>query len=501
LTIALEKQLIKLLARCAFVGTTLLAGSNVLLVSRVAADSASTTTSFSLTKYTPFPAALNFPAITGAPAKNNEIPPVAMPMPTGASVNYFAGGYMSFSCLGNWALFGSGIHAFSDCSEVLGPVVDNIQTGYITEAIADQRPAYKRNYNGIFSVVKYNDTLLAVMHGENKGEAHPKAGGGVGLFRNSVSRSITNLLKGDTGCTCVTEPNGCYFAFVSAATIPYTQKTGYGHKPQWTDHGPIVWPSRGYVSPGNITLTCDPPPTPTLKVANGPRHPHAIIVGEFVYVFYVDSFYTTGSDGLYNLDVGDRRGGMKVIRAQLPNVGPGNWYAYYEPEGAAGDFTEPALPGSDFSIPGPRATPLFPNNKDRNPKNLKYDHGNYEGFSFAVAQVRGQNLYVGVEQYQDWGLEGPLMCEGKMRVALRTSTDILHWSNRIPLYDGCQDYANFALNLPEFVDASSTSNTQIDLNDFYIVGNKPFSYFYMHVGLTALPATPLAASSAPSPPR
>jgi hypothetical protein len=165
---------------------------------------------------------------------------------------------------------------------------------------------------------------------------------------------------------------------------------------------------------------------------------------------YQDSYYTNGLDGLYNLDVGDRRGGMKVIRAQLPNVQPGSWYAYYQPAASnAGDFTEPALPSRFFSTPGPRATPLFANQNDPN-------HGNYEGLSFAVAQVKGQSLYVGVEEYADYGLEGPVMCAGKMRVALRTSADLIHWSARIALYDGCQDYANFGLNLPEFVDASST---------------------------------------------
>jgi hypothetical protein len=476
MTITLKKQLMMLLTfACAVAGTTFLSGSNVLLVGRVAAASTSTTTTFSLTKYTVSPQALNFPAIKGAPANNNEIPPAMIIKDK--SHNYFVSGYMGFSCLGNWGLFSSGIHAFTDCSEALGPVVDNIQTGYITESMADALPAYKRNYNGIFSVVEYNNpasssglSLLAVMHEENKGEAKPKAGGGVGSFRNSVSRSITNLVNGDTGSTCIHENNGCFFTFVSAATIPYTTATSYGHNPQWTDLGPIVWPSKGYVSSDR-----------TMKVANGPRHPHAIIDGNYAYVFYQDSYYTNGFDGLYNLDVGDRRGGMKVIRAQLPNVQPGSWYAYYQPAGSsAGDLTEPALPiGGSFSTPGPRATPIFTNNKDPN-------HGNYEGLSFAIAQVKGQNLYAGVEEYADWGLEGPLMCAGKMRVALRTSTDLIHWSARIPLYDGCQDYPNFALNLPEFVDASSSSNTQIDLNDFYIVGNKPFTYYYMHVGLTAM---------------
>ena len=453
---------------CAIAGMTFLAGNN--LVSRAAAAT------YSLTRYTASPLPLNFPAIQGAPANNNEIPPAIIVH--GNSHNYLVGGYMSFSCLGNWGVFGSGIHAFSNCSELLGPVVDNVQTGYLIESKADELPAYKRNFNGIFSVVEYNDptsssglSLLAVMHEENKGEAKALAGGGVGSFRNSVSRLITNLVNGDTGSTCINESNGCYFAFVSAATIPYTGATSYGHNPQWTDYGPIVWPSQGYISPDG-----------KLKIANGPRHPHAIIVASYAYVFYQDMYYTNGLDSLYNLDVGDRRGGMKVIRAQLPNVQPGNWYAYFQPTGSgAGDFTEPALPNTSpsFSLPGPRATPLFTNGIGPN-------HGNYEGVSFAVAQVKGQNVYVGAEEYADYGLEGPLMCAGKMRVALRTSTDLIHWSARIPLYDGCQDYPNFALNLPEFVDASSTSNTQIDLNNFYIVGNKPFHYYYMHVGLTAM---------------
>ena len=320
MTITRKKQLITLLTfACAFAGTMYLAGNNVLLAA-----------AFSLTKYTVSPLALNFPAIRGAPANNNEIPPAII---KDKSNNYFVSGYMSFSCLGNWGLFDSGIHAFAGCSEVLGPVVDNIQTGYITESMADALPAYKRNFNGIFSVVEYNNpassnglSLLAVMHEENKGEAKPYAGGGVGSFRNSVSRSLTNLVNGDRGSSCINENNGCYFAFVSAATIPYTTKTGYGHNPQWTDYGPIVWPSQGYISSDG-----------TIKVANGPRHPHAIIAGNYAYVFYQDSYYTNGSDGLYNLDAGDRRGGMKVIgmptinrlrlvRATLPNphfrVGP-----------------------------------------------------------------------------------------------------------------------------------------------------------------------------------
>src|ERR1700730_2832422 len=237
MTITQKKQLITLLTfACALAGTTLLAGSNVLLAA-----------AFSLTKYTVSPLALNFPAIQGAPANNNEIPPAII---KDKSNNYFVSGYMSFSCLGNWGLFDSGIHAFAGCSKVLGPVVDNIQTGYITESMADALPAYKRNFNGIFSVVEYNNpassnglSLLAVMHEENKGEAKPYAGGGVGSFRNSVSRSITNLVNGDTGPTSFNKTTECYSAFFPAPPIPNPGNPGMGI----IRNGPITVPSYGHL--------------------------------------------------------------------------------------------------------------------------------------------------------------------------------------------------------------------------------------------------------------
>ena len=234
MTITQKKQLIPLLTfACTFAGTTLLAGSNVLLAA-----------AFSLTKYTVSPLALNFPAIQGAPANNNEIPPAII---KDKSNNYFVSGYMSFSCLGNWGLFDSGIHAFAGCSEVLGPVVDNIQTGYIIESMADALPAYKRNFNGIFSVVEYNNpassnglSLLAVMHEENKGEVKPYAGGGVGSFRSPISSTEIAVPAASMKTMDVTSP-----------LFPL-QRSPIQRKPAMViiRNGPIMvpsWPSQGYI--------------------------------------------------------------------------------------------------------------------------------------------------------------------------------------------------------------------------------------------------------------
>jgi hypothetical protein len=244
------------------------------------------------------------------------------------------------------------------------------------------------------------------------------------------------------------------------------------------DSGPIVWPSLGYVSADG-----------TKKLANGPRLPHAITYNGYVYVFYQDDFYTVGSDNNNLLDVGDRRSGLKVMRAWLPNIESGNWLVYYEPPGAQGGFTQPALPAGFsnygqgfFSTPGPLATPLF----GRNVHNPAI--GSSETKSFAVAQA-GPNLFVGAEWYTDYQDEGTSQCPGKEKLALRTSSDLINWSNRLDIY-GCLDPSSFQMDYAELVDAGSTSNTQIDPSNFYIVGSYhnsdgSFSYYSLHEGLVS----------------
>jgi hypothetical protein len=390
-----------------------------------------------------------------------EIPPVIV---GGPPQRFMFGGIESFACTGRWSLLGLRPGPTS-CVQVLRPVVDNRELQQSFDRFdADQRSPYTRNYNGVFaatltSLPGLGPSLVTINHTENKGEAHPLAGAGRGPFPNSISNALQNLTAtGTNGATCYLETLGCYFAFVTVAWAPFNAETNWGLVP-FSDQGPIVWPSLGYVTADRLA-----------KLANGPRHPHAITHGGHIYVFYIDHFYTNGRDGNAALDRGERRSGVKVIRAKLPDVAPGAWRIFHD-----GGFDEPALPAAfladdpaSFARPGPVATPLFANRRDPTA-------GTSETESFAAAKVDGLELFVGAEVYQDWQDEAPSPCPGKHRLALRFSTDLVHWSDRRDIY-GCADAGAFGLHYASFVRRDSSSNEAIDADDFYVVGTARKSF-------------------------
>jgi hypothetical protein len=390
-----------------------------------------------------------------------EVPPVII---GGPPRRFLFGGIESFACTGRWSLLAGGPSPTS-CVQVLKPVVDNRELSRSFDRVdADRGSPYTRNYNGVFAATLTNlpglgPSLVTINHTENKGEARPYAGAGRGPFPNSISSALQNLTAADTdGATCYVETLGCYFAFVTVAWAPFNAQTNWGLV-SFSDHGPIVWPSLGYVSADGLT-----------KLANGPRHPHAITHGGYIYVFYIDHFFTNGRDGNAALDRGQRRSGVKLIRAKLPDVAPGAWRIFRN-----GAFDEPALPiafraddPASFARPGPIATPLFANRRDPNA-------GTSETESFAAAKVDGLDLFVGAEVYQDWQDEAPSPCPGKHRLALRFSADLVHWSDRRDIY-GCMDAGAFGLHYATFVRRDSTTNEVIDGDDFYVVGTARKSF-------------------------
>jgi hypothetical protein len=416
------------------------------------------------------PSALRTPSLGGFLM---EIPPVII---GGEHRRILFGGIESFNCTGGSNLLGARSSiAPNSCVQVLGPVVDNAQNQKSFDRFdADRASPYTRNFNGVFAASLFRrpgvgPSILSINHTENKGELNPIAGAGQGPFPNSISTAVQNLTAaGVTGSTCHVETLGCYFAFVTIAWAPFNAETNWGLIP-FADLGPIVWPSLGYISQDGTT-----------KLANGPRHPHALTHNGYIYVFYIDHFYTNGRDGNQVLDRGERRSGVKLIRAKFPDVSPGAWRAY-----RGGAFDEPALPtGFDkddpqfFKRAGPIATPLFANRRDP-------DLGTSETESFAAAKVNGIDLFVGAEVYQDWQDEAASQCPGKHRLALRFSMDLVHWSDRRDIY-GCLDAREFGMHYATFVRRDSSTNEVIDLDDFYLVGSarKPsdmFEYRAIHL--------------------
>jgi hypothetical protein len=386
-----------------------------------------------------------------------EVPPVII---GGHHRRILFGGIESFNCVGGSNLIGPrSANAPTACVQVLGPVVDNRQNQKGFDRFdADRASPYTRNYNGVFAASLFwqpgvGPSMLTINHTENKGEIKPYAGAGQGPFPNSISTAVQNLTAvGATGSTCHVETLGCYFAFVTIAWVPFNADTNWGLIP-FADLGPIVWPSLGYISGDG-----------TKKLANGPRHPHALTYNGYIYVFYIDHFYTNGRDGNHVLDRGERRSGVKLIRAKFPHVSPGEWRAY-----RGGGFDEPALPigfqkddPQFFKRAGPIATPLFVDRQDPN-------SGTSETESFAAARVNGLDLFIGAEVYQDWQDEAPSQCPGKHRLALRFSKDLIHWSDRRDIY-GCLDAREFAMHYATFIRHDSSTNEAIDLDDFYLVG-------------------------------
>jgi hypothetical protein len=404
--------------------------------------------------------ALALPRVALQPGANPrmEMPPaIAM----GGWYEYFVSSFESYYCAAPWSLLAPVSSSPAGCTQLLAPVVDNSLANYpFTASQINQYSPWSRNYNGIFSAQLIEQTsqgaaIVAITHEENKGEASPYAGGGIGPFPNTIMPNMTNAAPPSAAGPNCEEANGCYFAGVGMAWLPYDQATNWGQQYFW-DAGPIVWPSMGYGTADGKT-----------KLSNGARHPSSIVANGYLYVFYIDQQYTNGVDGNSANDYGDRRSGLKVMRAELPYFQPGQWMVYYN-----GAFSEDALPSgftaanmqAFVSTQGPLATPLF--------STVNPTKGSSETIHFSVSAIQNSSAYLGVEQYVDYQDEGPSQCPGMEKLAFRVSTDLVNWSARRDFY-GCLDAADFALQYPEFMDSSGATNNEIDPADFYVLGTQP----------------------------
>lgn len=381
-----------------------------------------------------------------------EMPPDPVP---GLPHHYIVAGWETYDCVAPWALGDVRKVAQASCTQLQAPVVDDTreQFRFGPESVATQAP-WRRNYYGSFTVLRVkgangDPVLLSINHGENKGKSQTHVAANRGTaFATTIAPNMKNTV-GVVSDVC-TEANGCYFAFVGASWM--SLRGGALPQPEkLIDDGPIVWPSSGYVSADGET-----------KLSSGPRCPTAIVKDGEVYVFYVDTRYTNGRDGGEKADFGERRSGLKVMRAVVRPPAAPRFEVYFD-----GRFGEAALPAGysndralDFvATPGPRATPLFgPSGR-----------GSKETLEFAAARIAGTDLYLGVEQYEDFQDEGVSECRGQGKLALRISRDLVHWSPRHDIY-GCASRKQFKMWYPRFVDEAGAQTTEIDPKNFKILG-------------------------------
>lgn len=215
-----------------------------------------------------------------------------------------------------------------------------------------------------------------------------------------------------------------YFAFVC---LTYLEK-GEEKDAYFMNHdlGPVVWPSAGY-------LRRDDRPQ-----SLGVSHPYLFRHGGYLYLYYSEELYEDADQ-----EEG-RQAGIKVARAPDDGWRPENFRTWYN-----GDFTEKALPeGFDrfdrrfVYEKGGRSTPI-----------IVHPNG-YNVNCFSVAKIRGMDLFLGIS----W--------DRVQNSWLWVSADLVNWHMCLQV-----PYFGWAVMCyPALYDAAFTTQKEIDLDDFYIVG-------------------------------
>ena len=270
------------------------------------------------------------------------------------------------------------------------------------------------------------DALLVFMHGENKNGFY----GSEGNYQYTTN-TVQNWGTWETPAEGTTPiPEGyefdqVYFGFIGLTWSAVDDMDG--NNLMDNDMGPIVWPSGGYIEEGTekpLTL--------------GVRHPYAIEKDGYIYLYYVEDQYTVNRES-------GRNPGLKVARAPVDNYGPGSWKTWYN-----GEWTEDALPAGF----------------DKTDRDFVYQMGGRSdvvlqpssGFAvqrFTVAKLTGTDYYLGVS----W--------DRSQNVALHLSKDLVNWE------ESSVEFLNYGwatLCYPQLYNADCSSTSEVDPEDFWIIG-------------------------------
>jgi len=396
------------------------------------------------------PLPLELPSGTNA---HTEIPPVLLPAPDGARLIYLPTGYV-YQCQTTGNPLNEEVQLLASQCAVVDLPEDNSAPNVFKPPgpgdIPTGRNQWELNYDAVFSAHITKDTItgkqiiVTVNHGETKNYL---ASNGYRYQSPFAPRAAS--LPPDCGYQGYmgAGPRGfrncwlSYAAFVSVEQNDYSAATHFGQTLNRSVSGPVIWPTNGYydLSRGNEGM-----------LSVGLRHPSSIIFGGYIYVYYFDT--SKGSIG------GLSAMGTKLARAQINAHGlPDAFYAW---NGA--DFETPALPaGFDkdnlarfIATPGPRIPALFSREAVGRPDYpLQSTH-------FSVAYSKKRQAFVGVENFIEY-VGGNEM----HKVAIRLSTDLVHWGprNLLPIDGHDLSYATFA-------NANFTSNSEVDFRNIYLLG-------------------------------
>jgi hypothetical protein len=357
-------------------------------------------------------------------------------------------------------------------------MVDHSEIDFKNDAIGpylaadpDLNKHWKRNYNNIWSAHYYVHPVqqgisLGYLHSENKNWASNC---------NDPSTYIINTINPTVQINCNdhytwSDNNAdgwlAYHSFVTAAWTHNNQSTNWGQQYFENELGPIVWPANGYVTNSNIVAS------------NGPGGPSSIIVGDYIYVFFLD----VGVWGDHLSQEEGRGRGIRVLKVHKNDALDPSQYRVYYKDPSGNEFWNPSLPAGFtketmlqyVKIQGPKGTDIL------------HTNGQTASIRFSVAHVENTSYFIGVEEYID--LQTPCNdTEFAFKAAIRFSDDLVNWSDRILQIGDANCWTYFNMRYPIFLNANGWTNTEINLNDFYILGtrdvdnyvNKIHVYYYI----------------------
>jgi hypothetical protein len=392
-----------------------------------------------------------------------EISPSILGAPGGLHLIYLATAFTYLCGTTGNPLQAPVILAAADCAVVDLPQTQTSPKQYRAPADMPAGHQWKLQYDGVFSAQVTHDSvanreiIVTVNHNEVKNQVVP------GWYRyHSPFAPEASELPANCGYAGYTGrgPRGyqvcwlAYGAFVSLELNEFSPRTGFGRSMDSSEIGPVAWPSAGYFDLSRGAGG---------KLSSGLRHPSSIVSNGYFYIYYLD----TSKGRIDGLSLG----GTKVARAPIsPRGVPGDFMVW---DGRA--FAAPALPagfdknnmGAFIARPGPQVASLFAAEAIGHPGYpLQSTH-------FAAAYDPKRHVFIGVESYIASEGEKP-----RFRLALRLSTDLVHWSPRTDL-----DIDSSELAYAQFCNASFTSNSEVDLSNLYMLGTRSGRITYIHLSV------------------
>lgn len=374
-----------------------------------------------------------------------ELSPSIIMQPDGSYI-YTVSTHYSYKCKSNTNLLsGSLVNESSNCNLITKPTVIqdlNLTTGNPVYNNPSNLPTDTWNftYNGVISaaVVSSNGQkkVVAVMHNEAQNAEFDGKLYQQPFLDVSASKCAARYVNG--------KYEACwdsFLGFVSIKTADYDNQTGWSDTALMNDEGPVLWPSKPYIG------------TDGKRTGSGAYQTTMFVDGEYIYLFSQNHSKTL-APGAWSC--------LTVSRSPISTFGKaGTWKNYYN-----GSFSVDSLPAGLTKDNFKDYLTVSGGPSDCINVGTPLTHAPYY---FSVAKVKGTPYYIAAEEgsIADPDNIGQLKT---WRIVLRVSKDLINWSDGYVFATANSSWGEGKYAYPTFVDKTGKSTTEIDPDEFYIVG-------------------------------